>query len=42
MPETQFTQVQYTLQGLMNQIQMGQIGNSGHSAAIRLEEHKGL
>ena len=26
MPETQFTQVQYTLQGLMNQIQMGQIG----------------
>jgi len=25
-PETQFTQVQYTLQGLMNQIQMGQIG----------------
>jgi hypothetical protein len=26
MPDTQFTQVQYTLQGLMNQIQMGQIG----------------
>ena len=26
MPETQFTQVQYTLQGLMNQVQMGQIG----------------
>ena len=26
MPETQFTQVQFTLQGLMNQIQMGQIG----------------
>lgn len=26
MPETQFTQVQYTLQGLMNQIQMEQIG----------------
>lgn len=26
MPETQFTQVQFTLQGLMNQVQMGQIG----------------
>jgi len=29
MPETQFTQVQYTLQGLMSQIQMGQIGLPG-------------
>ena len=26
MPETQFTQVQFTLHGLLNQIQMGQIG----------------
>jgi uncharacterized protein with ParB-like and HNH nuclease domain len=26
MPETQFTQVQFTLQGLMNQVQMGNIG----------------
>jgi len=26
MPETQLTQVQHTLQGLMNQVQMGQIG----------------
>ena len=26
MPDTLFTQVQYTLQGLMNQVQMGQIG----------------
>ena len=29
MPETQFTRVQYTLQGSMNQIQMGQIGLPG-------------
>jgi uncharacterized protein with ParB-like and HNH nuclease domain len=26
MPDTQFTQVQFTLQGLMNQVQMGNIG----------------